>query len=79
MMIPEVVNAEKMMHLKGYGIAPGCDASFVLLQARDAVDAIRLRANRLKVWKKGMLLAKTAAVVTKLHLEGRPKEQTFRL
>jgi cytosine/creatinine deaminase len=27
-----------------------------LLQARDTVDAIRVRANRLKVWKKGRLL-----------------------
>jgi cytosine deaminase len=35
------------MHLEGYGIAAGCDASFVLLQARDAVEAIRLRATRL--------------------------------
>ena len=27
-------NAAKVMHLEGYGLAPGCDASFVLLQAR---------------------------------------------
>ena len=25
------VNAAKVMHLQGYGIAPGCDARFVLL------------------------------------------------
>jgi cytosine deaminase len=35
------VNAAKVMHLQGYGLAAGCDASFVLLQARDAVEAIR--------------------------------------
>ena len=28
-------NAAKVMHLQGYGLEPGCDASFVLLQARD--------------------------------------------
>jgi cytosine/creatinine deaminase len=49
-------NAAKVMHLPGYGIEAGSDASFVLLQARDTVDAIRVRANRLKVWKKGRLL-----------------------
>ena len=67
------------MRLEGYDIAPGCDASFVLLQARDTVEAIRLRANRLKVWRKGKLLAGTAEVVAKLRLDGRPKKQAFQL
>jgi cytosine/creatinine deaminase len=49
-------NAAKVMHLDAYGIEAGSDASLVLLQARDTVDAIRVRANRLKVWKKGRLL-----------------------
>jgi len=65
------VNAAKVMHLENYCIAPGCDASFMLLQARDAVEAIRLRANRLKVWMKGVLLAETAEVVARLRIEGR--------
>ena len=65
------VNAAKVMHLENYGIAPGCDASFVLLQARDVVEAIRLRANRLKVWKKGALLAETPEVMAKLRLPSR--------
>jgi cytosine deaminase len=64
-------HAAKVMHLPGYGLAPGNDASFVLLQARDPIEAIRLRANRLKVWRKGKLLAETAEVMAKLHLEGR--------
>ena len=70
-------NAAKVMHLKGYGLEVGCAASFVLLQARDAIEAIRLRANRLKVWKKGKLLAETAEVVTRLQLAGRPNEVGF--
>ena len=67
-------NAAKVMHLQGYGLEPGCDASFVLLQARDTIEAIRLRANRLKVWKKGKLLAQTAEVVARLGLPGRPSQ-----
>jgi cytosine deaminase len=65
------VNAAKVMHLEGHGIAPGCDASFVLLQARDPVEAIRLRATRLKVYRQGRLLAETPAATAALHLPGR--------
>jgi len=72
-------NAAKVMHLKGYGLEVGCDASFVLLQARDPAEAIRLRANRLKVWKKGTLLAETPEVVAKLKTAGRPERVTFQI
>ena len=71
------VNAAKVMHLPGYGLEAGCDASFVLLQARDAVEAIRLRANRLKVWKKGQLLAQTPEVVASLTVANRPSQTAF--
>ncbi len=71
------VNAAKVMHLKGYGIEPGCDASFVLLQARDTSEAIRLRANRLKVWKKGKLLAESSPAKSILHLPGRDAQTSF--
>jgi len=70
-------NAAKVMHLQGYGLEPGCDASFVLLQARDAIEAIRLRANRLKVWRKGKVVAETAEVVARLGLPGRASEVKF--
>lgn len=66
-------NAAKVMHLKDYGLEVGCDASFVLLQARDPIEAIRLRANRLKVWKSGSLLAQTPEALAKLHASGRPE------
>jgi cytosine deaminase len=72
-------NAAKVMHLQGYGLEPGCDASFVLLQARDPVEAIRLRANRLKVWKNGKLLAEMAPPVARLMVDGRPGEAIFTL
>ncbi|PKO40337.1 MAG: cytosine deaminase [Betaproteobacteria bacterium HGW-Betaproteobacteria-3] len=67
-------HAAKVMHLHGHGLAPGCDASFVLLQARDTVDALRLRANRLMVWRKGTLLAQTPQTVAQLSVPGRAAE-----
>ena len=70
-------NAAKVMHLQGYGLEVGCDASFVLLQARDPVEAIRLRANRLKVWRKGKLVAETAEVVARLTIANRPARTAF--
>ncbi len=69
--------AAQVMRLPGYGMAPGCDASFVLLQARDPVDALRLRAHRLKVWRRGRLLAQSVPLVTQLHLDGRPAHTGF--
>jgi cytosine deaminase len=66
------VNAAKILHLPGYGIAPGNRADFVLLQARDPVEAIRLRAPRLAVFRSGTLVAETAPATAELHLPGRP-------
>ena len=66
------VNAAKVMGLDGYGIAPGNRADFVLLQARDPVEAIRLRAARLKVFRAGKVVAETPAAAARLHLPGRP-------
>ena len=66
------VNPAKLMHLEGYGLQAGCHADFVLLQARDPVEAIRLRAPRLKVFKRGKVIAETAPVAAHLHLPGRP-------
>ena len=70
-------NAAKVMHLQGYGLEPGCDASFVLLQARDPVEAIRLRATRLKVWRKSQLLAETPAATARLLVDGRAGATSF--
>ena len=66
------VNAARILHLDGYGIAPGNRADFVLLQARDPVEAIRLRATRLMVFRAGRLVAETPAATAALHLPGRP-------
>ena len=63
-------NAARVMHLAGYGLEPGCDASLVLLQATGTIDAIRTRANRLRVWKSGRLVAEAPATVTKIARDG---------
>jgi cytosine deaminase len=68
------VNAARILHLPGYGIAPGNRADFVLLQARDPVEAIRLRATRLAVYRAGRLVAGTPPATASLHLPGRPPE-----
>ncbi|MEM1386238.1 MAG: amidohydrolase family protein [Pseudomonadota bacterium] len=53
----------KIMQLEKYGVAEGCDADFVLLQARDPIDAIRLRAHRLAVVRKGRKIASSNPVI----------------
>src|SRR4051812_48510514 len=72
-------NAAKVMQLDGYGIAPGRRADFVLLQARDPIEAIRLRATRLKVFRAGKVIASSPAAVATLDVPGRPASVDWRL
>ena len=67
----------QLLGLEGYGIAPGCYADLVLLHARDPVEAIRLRARRLKVWRRGKLVASAPAPTAQLNLPGRPGHVDF--
>jgi len=67
-----------ILGLEGHGIEPGCRADLVLLQARDPVEALRLRATRLHVWRAGRLVASTPAAVARLALPGRPDTVAFR-
>lgn len=62
----------KAMGLEGYGLEPGCKADFVLLQARDTIEAIRLKANRLAVIKSGKAIARSEPRQSRLSLPGRP-------
>ena len=71
------VNNARILGLEGYGLAPGCRADFVLLQARDPVEAIRLRAQRLLVVRGGAVLARAAPQHSSLHLPGRPAAVDF--
>ena len=66
------VNAARVLGLSGYGLAPGCHADFVLLQAREPIEAIRLRAARLLVVRRGQVLSRMAPQQATLQLPGRP-------
>jgi len=63
----------KIMGLEGYGVDKGCKADFVLLQARDTIEAVRLKATRLAVVKGGKVIAETPPRVAALSLPGRPE------
>jgi cytosine deaminase len=68
----------RILGLEGYGIAKGNHADFVLLQAADAAEAIRLRATRLAVVRRGRIIARTPAGTATLDIEGRPAAVDFR-
>ena len=71
------VNPAQLMGLSGYGLEAGCFADFCWLQARDPVEALRLRATRLKVFRRGRLLAESPAATSQLHLPGRPGQTAW--
>lgn len=73
------VNPARILGLEGYGIAPGCRADCILLDASDPIEAIRLRATRLVVVRGGKIVASTPAARATLSLEGRPNEVDFKL
>ncbi|MEX3852780.1 amidohydrolase family protein [Paraburkholderia sp. BR10923] len=73
------VNAARILGLEDYGIAPGCAANLVVLDARDEIEAIRLRAARLAVVSRGRVVSRAPAARASLSLEGRPEQVDFKL
>ncbi|MCT9124454.1 amidohydrolase family protein [Cupriavidus gilardii] len=69
----------RILGLPDYGIAPGCRADLVLLQAADPVEALRLRATRLLVMRAGKVVATTPPATASLRLPGRPERVDFRV
>jgi len=69
----------KILGLEGYGLQPGCHADLVLLDAGDPVEAIRLRAARRLVLRRGQVVAESPRAVARLALPGRPAQADFRL
>jgi len=67
----------KLLHLEGYGLAPGCNADFVVLQAADPVEAIRLRATRLFVVRRGKIVSRMARQEAVLDLDGAQERVDF--
>ena len=69
----------RILGLEGYGIAPGCHADLVLLDACDPIEAIRLRASRLLVLRRGQIVSEAPPAAASLQLPGRPATVNFRL
>jgi cytosine deaminase len=67
------VNGAKAMGLSDTALAVGRPASFVVLQARDPIEAIRLRATRLFVVRDGRVIAETPPRLSHLAMAGRPE------
>jgi cytosine deaminase len=66
------VNAARVLGLPADGLVVGAPADCVLLQARSPVEALRLRATRLLVVRRGQVVARTPAATAALSLPGRP-------
>ncbi|MET0323328.1 MAG: amidohydrolase family protein [Duganella sp.] len=69
----------RILGLDGYGVAVGCNADLVLLDAADPVEAIRLRAARRLVMRRGQVVAESPRAHARLNLPGRPEGVDFRL
>jgi cytosine deaminase len=69
----------RILGLDGYGIAPGCHADLVMLDAGSTVEAIRLRAARRLVLRRGQVVSEAPKQGATLHLPGRPAQVDFRL
>lgn len=61
-----------LLGLEDYGIAVGRFADLLLLEAQDPIEAIRLKAARLKVIRRGRVIAEAQPRRTALRLDGRP-------
>jgi cytosine deaminase len=66
------VNGTKAMGLPDSRLRVGGPASMVVLQARDPIEAVRMKPTRLSVIREGRVLSQTPARQASLHLEGRP-------
>jgi cytosine deaminase len=67
-----------ILGLEGYGLARGCHADLVLLDASSPAEAIRLRSPRLAVVRRGRVIARQAPLRSELALPGRPPSTDFR-
>jgi len=70
-------HAAKALHLDGYGLEKGCTADFVILQAKDPVEALRLKPPRLYVVRRGKVIAQCPPQVSLVELEGTVREVDF--
>ena len=70
-------NGAKALGLEGYGLEVGCNADFVVLQARDEIEALRLRPARLHVFRRGAEIASTPPQISTVHMMGEDHSVDF--
>lgn len=71
-------NGACTLGLENYGLAPGCHADLVILQAGDVQEALRLKPVRLYVIRRGRVISHTPPSVAQLDLDGSPVAVDFR-
>jgi cytosine/creatinine deaminase len=69
----------QILGLRDYGLHVGAFADFVLLDAANCVEAIRLRAARRYVIRRGQVLSQCQPAHSQLTLPGRTAQVDFRL
>lgn len=68
----------QILGLSGYGLEPGCQADFVIFDAANVVEALRLRPVRRYVVRRGRVISETPAPLARLNLPGRDASVNFR-
>jgi cytosine/creatinine deaminase len=63
----------RILGLEDYGVKVGSYADFVVLQAADPIEAIRMRARRICVVRRGKVIASAPPHIAALGLPGRPE------
>ncbi len=61
-------NGARTLGLENYGLAPGCHADLVILQAADIHEALRLKPVRLYVIRRGKIISRTQPATAMLRL-----------
>lgn len=76
----EAVTADpaKIMKLEGYGLEPGAHADMIVLDAEEPIEAIRTRATRTHVIRRGKVICETTPPAARLALDGRPAHPAWR-
>ncbi|MBL4907055.1 MAG: amidohydrolase family protein [Sneathiella sp.] len=72
-------NGAKALGLENYGLEVGCNADFVILQAKNEVEALRLRPARLRVFRRGISISETPEHIPSLTLDGKNVPINFTL
>jgi len=69
----------RILGLDAYGLKPGCHADLLILDAGSTIEAIRLRAARRFVIRRGKVVSVAPAAHATLNLPERPQHVDFRL